>query len=297
MRDKIVVATDLSPKSDIALQKAIEISKKYDLWLEVIHVINPPLFEWVWGSEILEENQERGKLLQTKAKEISDKIGSELKRKHNKTHVTIKIGNPSEEIIAFAKAIKASAIILGDVGEYHSLEETVLGTTTTNVIDRSNIPILIARNSDSIEYKKILIPTNFSDDSKENIKYVAELFPDAKLYLLNVMEIPLDFRLKMYGLDDKEIENLKEVYVLKNQNAFDIFIKSLDIDNDIEKVIALGSVKARMILKEGRDLSVDLIALNAHKIDNITSRIIGNIATHIIKQSKRDVLVYQVKHE
>ncbi len=297
MRDRIVVATDLSEKSNIAVKKAIDISKKYDLWLEVLHVINPPLFEWAWGGEALDSRKDKEHLIKQKAEEISKKIEEELKRKHNKINVDIRVGNPSEEIIAYAKAKRANAIILGDVGEYGSLQELVLGTTTTNVIDRSSVPVLIARNTDSIEYKKILIPTDFSEDSKESIEYVSTLFPDAKLYILNVMEIPSELRLKYYGLEDKEIADLTEVHKIKNENDFNKFIESLDVKNPIEKVVAFGSIRARIIMEEGRDLSVDLIAVNAHNIANITSKIIGNIASEVIKKSKRDVLVYQTRRK
>jgi len=293
MRDRIVVATDLSEKSNIAIQKAIDIAKKYDLWLHVLHVINPPVFKWAWGSEIIDENKQHSDMLKKKSEEISHKISDELQRKHDKLHIDIRIGDPSEEIIAYAKAKKANAIILGDVGAYHPLGEFMLGTTTTNVIQESHLPVLIARNSDSIEYKKILIPTDFSDDSKETVEYVSDLFPDATLYLLNVMEIPKEYKLKYYGLTEDEIENLKEVNKLKNESNFNSFLDTLKIENSIEKLTATGSLKARMVLEEGRDIMVDLIALHSHKIGNITSRIVGNIATDIIKQSKRDVLVYQ----
>lgn len=294
-RQKILVATDLSEKSTIAVDKAIAFAKKYDKWLEVLHVINPPIFEWVWGSEELEENKEREELRSQKSKMISEKIKDSLHRRHDKINVDTRVGTPSEQIILYANEHNVSEIILGDTGEHHPLKNFVLGTTAKNVIEQTHIPVLMVRSGDKIDYNKILVPTDMSSESREAIEHVSSLFPDATIHLLHILEVPSEFRMKYYGLSEKEIEMVTQTQKTKGKTQMESFLSTLNIPNKVEYMFAEGSLSAEIILDEGERMDADLIALNAHEINGLTSRIIGSLSNDILENSKLDCLIYQRK--
>lgn len=292
-RERILVATDLSEKSDIAVEKAITISKKYDRWLEVLHVIDPPLFQWTWGSENLEEQEKREHHRAQRAEVISKEIKDSLNRRHDKLNVDIRVGAPSDEIVNYAISNGASLIVLGDTGEHHPLANFLFGTTTKNVIENSKKPVLVVRNGDFEEYKNILIPTDMSDESKVAIEFTSSMYPDAKLYILHVVEIPSEFRMKHYGIS---LDGMKDMVKEKRERAkceLEKFVSGLNINNEIEQVLAEGSLVSDIVLAQTDKINADLISLNAHQVNGLTARIIGSISNDILDNSKRDCLIYQ----
>lgn len=298
-RKKILVSTDLSPKSEAAVNKAIVLAKRYDRWLEVLHVINPPLFEWTWGSEYKEEQEQKEHLRASKERELSEKIKNELKRRSDKLNVHVRVGSPAEEIINFAKLIDASAIILGGSGEYHPLESLFIGTTTKRVIEAAHIPVLVVKNNQIMDYKNILIPTDFSEESKKTVGYTISLFPDATITLLHMMEVPSEFRLRYYGMSDDDIKEVLNTYKIKEHHKMQNFIREineLDVCKNACNITPLtieSSFNALTIISEAQKIGADLISINVHGINDFTSKLVGNIADDVLNQSPVDVLMYQ----
>lgn len=301
MRKKILVTTDLSPKSEAAVNKAIDLAKMYDFWLEVLHIVNPPLFEWTWGSEYKDELDKKEDTRVSKEKELSDKIKEALNRKSNRLNVHVKVGSPATEILEFSKKIEADAIVMGGSGEYHPLEALVLGTTTKRVIENIGIPVIVVKAQKEGSYKKILIPTDFSEDSKKAIKFTMELFPDAEFVLLHMMEVPSEFRLKYYGMNESDIKEVVSSHKLKEQHAMQVFMGELQKMSICENKCSLmpmtieSSLNSAVIVDQAKKVGADLISVCAHKINDLTSKLIGNMADDVLDQATMDVLLYQEK--
>lgn len=296
-RKKILATTDLTPSCDVAINKAIESSIKYDKWLEIIHVIDPPMFEICVGSECQVRHEREEEVREKKEHEISAKIKEGLRRTTDKLHIKTRIGNPAEEIVEYAKEIEASAIIMGetDEKEYGTLEKLFLGTTVKRVVSNADIPVLVVKNKEEREYSKIMIPIDFTEESKEAVRYTAGLFPDAELYLLNILEIPSDFRLKFYGLNDEEISEIAKAERTKMKNRMFSYINELKIDNKIHEVVVEGALIPERVIDEAIKAGVDMVSVYAHNINEVSTKMVGSISAEILDMSKIDVLVYQEK--
>ncbi len=292
-RKSILVSTDLSQKSEMAVEKASNLAARYDKWLEILHVIDTPIFEWAWGSELLEKHQKELAATENERSSVNGKIAAKLTRKSEKMNIDTRIGTPTTEILEYAKHKDVELIVLGDSGEYHPFAKFVVGTTAKKVIQKSHLPVLITKNNGTMEYNKILIPVDMTDITKETIKFVREFFKDTKITLLYIIEPLSNFRLSYYGLESGEIEEIKNMHDAKSKKDFESFVESVKEHDSVEIQTIHSSICASEIVKYAKENSFDLIAMSAHDINDMSSKIIGNIAAEVLEETEIDTLIYQ----
>lgn len=293
-RKKILAATDLSERSDIAIDKAIEIAAKYDMWLEVLHVIGLPLFEMFFGEQYEHRMGKESEEEKEKLKQISDKIKEGLSRKSDKIYLDVKFGNPREEIVDYAHK-NADLIVLGSSGEYTSIEEFVLGTTVKSVVDNSTIPVLVVKNRNAVDaYKKVAVVVDYSELSAKAVNFIGTFFAESEITLITVCELPSEFRLKYYGLTNVETESFIKAEKDRCGMQLGKFISDLEVDSSrINSVVIDGSLNAKKVIEVARESGVGLVCVAASKLDDFISKIIGNVASEIVEKSPIDTLVYR----
>jgi len=294
-RKKMLVATDLSKRSDIAIDKAIEIAAKYDMWLEVLHVIGLPLFEMFFGEQYEHRMGQESEAEKEKLKEISDRIKDGLHRKSEKIYLDVKFGNPKEEIVDFAEHREADLIVLGSSGEYTKAEEFFLGTTVKNVVDSSTTPVLVVKNDRSIEeYKKIAVVIDYSELSSSAVRFLASFFKESSIELITVCELPSEFRLKYYGLSDVEMEGFVRTEKDRCDLSLSRFINELGVDKSrISSVVIDGSLNAAKAIEVAQESGAGLICVSASKIDDYISKVVGNVVADIVEKSHIDTLIFK----
>src|SRR3990172_2334028 len=127
---RILIAHDGSKTSEKALKKAFEIAGKFEASVTVISVV-PELYL----TELME--MDRVRILETlteEAKKSMQKIKAKTAGVRIKT--LIKQGNPAEEVLRAAKAIKADLIITGSHGR-HGAQRFLLGSVSSKIVDHA----------------------------------------------------------------------------------------------------------------------------------------------------------------
>lgn len=145
--------------------------------------------------------------------------------------------------------------------------------------------------------KRILVPTDFSDDSDEALKQALELAKqyNSKVYLLHVVE-PVTQCAGDYCLDTA---NLKEIEASDIKHSEKMMRRELDKYSGIHQgVEVISDVRegdlADEILKEQEERGVDLIVMPSHGKTNFLKRLMGSISEKIMEEAKSDVLL--VRH-
>jgi len=144
--------------------------------------------------------------------------------------------------------------------------------------------------------RRILVPTDFSDDSDEALKQALELAKqyNSKVYLLHVVE-PLTQCAGDYCLDSA---NLKEIKASDIKHSESMMRRELDKYRGIQDIEVISDIRegdpVDEIIKEQEERSVDLIVMPSHGKTNFLKRLMGSISEKIMKEAKSDVLL--VKH-
>jgi len=153
--EKILVPLDGSEHSLRALQIAIQIAKKFDGKITLIHVysvavgpviipepttLTPPMIPAMTPAEV------------SKAVEATRKVGSSIltdgeqkaKAEEVQVETTLKEGHTVQEIVKTAKEGKFDLIVIGGRG-ISKIRELLLGSVTDGVIHHAPCPVLVIK--------------------------------------------------------------------------------------------------------------------------------------------------------
>jgi nucleotide-binding universal stress UspA family protein len=146
--EKILYSTDLSKNSSYAFLYAIDMAKRHDASIVILHAIEPtPAYIEIYGAvkdEFKKKQHEEvvksiKKQLQGFCKKAEAQIGSPCVELVSK--ILVPVGHPPEEILNAADEEGCDVIVMGTHGKGF-LAYTFLGSVSSAVLHRSRKPIL-----------------------------------------------------------------------------------------------------------------------------------------------------------
>lgn len=153
MINKILVATDLSDKSEMALKRAFLLAKEWSSELFILHVVKKSFF-----SDFLIKNIKKDKFglsIEKKAERMLDEKVHSLLNEDINIKLSVVSGSSAAEILDFINKKKIDFLVLGAHGDYF-FHDWFLGSTAENVIRHSICPILIVKNKSTRHYHRII---------------------------------------------------------------------------------------------------------------------------------------------
>ena len=169
--EKIVVVLNDFEKIDDLLKKAIMLCQKHNSFLEVLYVHESPLFDlpdFFRAKESINDNViDKDKV----EKEIKERI---LKFGFTKNYAILVFdGEIIGSVLNQTREDKKALILIAYNKEF-----------THQLVKESDLPLLIIKNS-VVDYKKIVLPINFSENTNKCINYANTIFPDSEKKLLH----------------------------------------------------------------------------------------------------------------
>lgn len=144
---KILYATDLSKNSSYAFLYAIDMAKRYDAKIIILHAIEPipPYAEFYTGITDKTKQQEENidlirKHINEFCKKAENQIGPPCVELVSK--ILAPVGHPPEEILNAADKEGCDVIVLGTHGKGF-LAHTFLGSVSSSVLHRTRKPVFI----------------------------------------------------------------------------------------------------------------------------------------------------------
>ncbi len=157
MYDKILVPLDGSEQAHTAFIHAIEIAKKFNSDIEILHAIsfveqyiafspypssgiNPETrIPEQWIEDYIIKVEENSHKMLSEAKKLGELLGSDIK-------ISTKLlkGGPGPVIVKEASEEKFDLIVMGSRG-LGGLQDLLLGSVSNHVVNNAKIPVLIVR--------------------------------------------------------------------------------------------------------------------------------------------------------
>lgn len=229
MRQKVLIATDLSPESEAGLQRAIQFSQRNDKWLEVIHVIEDSGMHIPFISTAQERTQSKFNERLNDLEKISEHISEGLRRHDPDLQVKTFAGSYEKVVSEYVEMNDISLVFITESDHLQSgFSSFFAPSKTKKMISKIRVPAIILKNRHTNPYEKVLCPTDFSAESRENLEQVVKLMPNAEFTLFFVVEAASDFRLKYYGLGDEEIKEVRDEARGAAEAAAKVFIHEGD---------------------------------------------------------------------
>lgn len=167
----VLAGTDLTARSDRAVDRATRIARDLAVRLIVLHALDPDTA--IESDQSLAEHAMR-KALPDPAADVD---------------VLPAIGPAPAAICAAAASTRASVIVTG-TGRMNSIREFFLGTTVEQVIRNVALPVLVVRERPHHAYRRLLVGTDCSPCSRAALLAAARLFPDAALHVVHAVHAP-----------------------------------------------------------------------------------------------------------
>lgn len=140
----IVVATDFSSSSRRALETAVEWARAEEAPLDLVHVVEPPVWVDAYTPGGLEGALFETEELKEKALELLEEELErlELEGAEPETRRHVLEGHPPEEIVAHARHSDARLIVTATRGRT-SWEHLLLGSTAERIVRFADCPVLV----------------------------------------------------------------------------------------------------------------------------------------------------------
>jgi nucleotide-binding universal stress UspA family protein len=141
---KILIATDGSESAHEALEFGLELAEEQGATPFIVHVapaveVLPYASFGVAAPTIPHEPDEEDRAPLKHAVEIAARKGLDAKTE-------LLVGNPADEIVAFADTIDADLIVVGSRG-YGAIASVMLGSVSRGVLHESRRPVLVVRGA------------------------------------------------------------------------------------------------------------------------------------------------------
>lgn len=269
---RILMATDFSQQSQIAFMRAIKVAIENEAWLRVVHASETEL------------SAEDGARIQS----ISDRLRA-LTPPELDAHVALlakkRLDAILEEVVTFAPNL----IVLGS-HKRTRLRDTLFGTFATQLLARTDVPILIARAADCRPYRRILAAIDDGDTAAQVLRLATSVATARHLYVVHACDAH-GGRPVMVGGAAADSAARSAVERIVNETA--PHSETLQVHLDIK----LGD-PFKVIEREVRQIEPDLLVLGTHGRKGVDRILFESLAEDALAYFELDTLVVQVSdHE
>ncbi len=203
------------------------------------------------------------KIFAEKCIKICDKIG--LNPNIKKSGLILE-GDPSEQLMEISK--KSNLLVLGQRGENASYKRELIGSTSEDLIRKSEVPVLICPGG-NINLNRALLVYEGNDSSENAFNYFIRELSDNSTVLQIIAK---------NGMKDFSKECLEKIDFLKQKNI------TVNIES-CEYAIAQKSLE---MMEAGL---VDVVILGSHGKHKLTEYLLGSNTVHIIRKSSIPVFI------
>lgn len=148
----ILFCTDFSEDANIAFLHALNLAKKYNAKLHILHVPHSP---FAYERDIVDEHVPTGKSVEGQAffdEQIAEQAEKELKQAYEKRLagftnyvLVVKCGSPDIEIVRYARGTEVDLIVMGALGK-SARDRNDRGSTVASVSKYAHCHVMAIRN-------------------------------------------------------------------------------------------------------------------------------------------------------
>ncbi len=283
LEGKILMATDFSEPAarlEKCLKELQEIGARQVLLVHVVDIRNSGLN----AANLVEYNEKRLDDIKDKIEEMDFEVETE-----------IPIGFAADEIVDLAEEEDVSLILIASRGE-GIIKQLFLGSTAYDVIRKSTKPVLLEKIeytddgysvSCKRKFDKILVPTDFSEESKEVIEMVKRMHtPTREIILVSIIESSDNL---------EELEERKEKAEQKLRKIKEDLDRE-DISSRLSVRIGEG-VASSNIIRIAKEEEAGIIIMPTRGRGSIKNILLGSTADRVARRSPIPVLLVPVKNK
>jgi nucleotide-binding universal stress UspA family protein len=279
----IVVASDLTFRSDRAIARGDMVARERGEPLHIVHVV---------------DEKQRSALVDHAVSWSRETLAHEcaIHAPNAMTHVIV--GDPKHRILREVEALGGTLLVLGMHDEKKDGAFTFGQTTAGRMVLQARCPVLLAVNEPAGPYTRAVVGIDFSVHSRIAVEETNRLFPRTPMTLAHAYVVP--FRDRLAGE-----EYLADV-AAEERRQFDAFLAD-EMGWVLERAKRAGAPAGHVetLMQEGRANDVmrdivkkrnaDLVVIGTHGGNMIERLLWGSVANALLTEPPCDVLVVDAK--
>lgn len=286
----IVVGTDFTPCSAVAIEQAIRIAKWSNAAVHVVHVIDTTVV--IQMEEALSDLQRdiRNSLVTDAqhawagfAKGIDNTQGLALE---------VSINNRIAGILSKIQDDKADLVVMGAFGNRKA--DVGIGTVATACVRKSPTDVLLVRDSQRGAFKKVVVAFDFSPTSMRALSRAAWVAKNdgASLHVLHVFKAPwreLHYRSPTPLVQPHEQQQYRQALCRRlNEHALEVTSSIPEIAVQTECLDDEGHRSG--IVEYAKSIGADLLVLGTRGRSNLRDMLLGSTAEKALEESTCSIL-------
>jgi nucleotide-binding universal stress UspA family protein len=290
---RILLATDLSARSDRAMDRAALLAREHDAELLVLHVLEPVGDLWpaprstLWAPDVGDaphRGGDNGKLVEIARRQL----GAELRGVGERLEIRIEDGDPGEVILRVARDTATDLLVTG-VARNEFFGRFTLGKTVDRVVREAETSMLIVNDRALAPYRKVVVAVDFSPASREALRSALALFPGQRLLVFHGYDIPYA---SITGARDES--GTARGAARAETEAFVREVASGEEAERLDIIVERGD-PAAVLRKMAADSSLELVVLGSNPRGAVLDALLGSIARRIAATLPCDALVVRAR--
>jgi len=275
---QILVATDLSERSDRAVERAILLTRQFGARLTVLRVIDEDL-----PASVADRQKQAAETA------LRRHLSSMPKARALDIDAATDFGKDWKGILQRADAERAGLIVLG-LHRERGIDGMFRGTTVERVARNSDAPVLVVKNRPATDYGKVVVGVDFSVYSRRAAAFALHFAPGAKLALVHAYDIP--FKRYLTGSDMHAELKKRDATHFSQMVGREMaaFLTGLEIGAErVQKVMREGGPR-EVIQHQVAELGAGLLVVGTHGRTGVARALLGSIAEAFLIDPPCDVV-------
>jgi nucleotide-binding universal stress UspA family protein len=281
--DRLLVATDFSPRSDRALRRASLIARKVGASITQLHVVDADRPDRLIDAD------------RSAASDVLHNAVSTMKSDDGlDANWLVKVDDVHTGIIAAADEISADLVAIGP--HRTRLRDAFVGTTAERVVRRTTRPVLVAVETPATHHHNTLLALDFDDASKSAGRAALALgvFDHTDVIVMHAFDAPGEGMMRRAMEDSTHVEDYVEGERTSAAQDLRALMNEIGLPPTSQTVVSMNGTPARTILEAAIEVDSDLIVLGTNQRKGFGRVLIGSVTEDVIREAHRDVLIIPV---
>lgn len=269
----VLAASDLTARSDRAVERAGRLATELDASLLVLHVIDDDL------PEAIADRREQEALKALRAQLAGLPRGG-------RSSVKVAFGSAYESILREADDNAAELVVMG-AHRRGFLRDLFVGSTADRTLRAGRAPVLVAAKHPAARYSKAVVAVDFSVHSRRAVQLAATLMPAGVLLLVHAYLMPRF----MHGSGAASNASKREAQALRRQFVADmraVLPETLPTGLQVETAVHVGD-PTHVIRREVEQSGADLLVVGTHGRTGLPLAMLGSVAESLLADPPCDV--------
>ena len=286
----LLAATDFSAPARHAAARAGRLARATGAQLTLMHVMSQGAVNRLHdllGAETVPVEQR----LMDQAREQLQRLADEIAQPQDvPASVRLSVATVLSEITAQADSIDADLLVMGARGE-NFMRHLLLGSTSERLLRRTSRPILVVKQLPIDDYRRVLLPVDFSPWSREALMLAQKLAPRAELILLHAFDVPFESKLHYAGVEEHVVNDCRARAKKASFERLRALAAEAGLDPGATNYRVLYGDATRHIIEQEQEEDCDLIVLGKHGQSAFEELLLGSVTKHVLAESICDVVV------